>query len=443
MSTEHSPADEMSQLVDLLYDGKIDHVGFDRIQSLILQDQRHLQTYVERFDFHCELHEQADHKPTEMMVLDVLHQSATTLARQESRQQWRAGILLLTCGIILGVGFGWLYYSTFLYATPVGTIASFSADLGTTSRTFEPGQVIRQRETISISKGILSVQLPEVMIDLIGPASIRFENSGRVLLTGGKVIANVDPKGIGFTVKTPETEVVDLGTEFLVRHHRDEGTYVSVRRGVAQARHLDWRGDPVKMIELTTSRAARFQQSDGVAKEVAYSGNDYLPVDQSRGGIRRLSGALRTLSEIPASLKSEQVTTPNHMLIIPERQITLEADLQVNSLSGPVRIPAGTTVNSYLIHYDPTLLINSGPRGAVTFHGQVAAVIGSATELITTDSLFGLAETSYESQAFRELELDEDEVQISDDRRTVSFFFGITPPKLVDEARILLIHESP
>lgn len=442
MNTPRPSIDEMYQLVDELYDGNATSSNLARIESLILQSPRNLQAYVERFDFHCELLEQADHQPAELAALNVLHQSVLTTARRENHQQWRRGLLLVVCTLVVAAGMGWAFYSAVFSRIPVGTIASLSTDLKEKSSLLELGQVVHLRETISIRAGIVSIQLPEVMVDLIGPGSVRFERQG-LSLSRGTVIATVAPKGIGFTIRTPEVEAMDLGTEFLVRHQPGEGSYVSVRRGAARAQQLDWRGEPVKVLDLTTSRAARFQQSDGVAKEVEYSVNDYLLVERSRGGIQRLSGAIRTNSGVPASLAGNQLTTPNHLLVVPEREVTLDSDLTVTSLSGPVTIPAGTTVGSYLIHYDPTFIIHSAPRGAVTFSGEIAAVIASSAELNVTDALFGLSQTQYESQSFRELELDEDEVRVSDDRKTVSFFFGITPPELLDEARILVVHRRP
>lgn len=442
MNPPRSSIDEMSQLVDELYDGNATPSTLARIESLILQHPRNLQAYVERFDFHCELLEQADHQPAELAALNVLHQSALATAQRESRRQWRMGLLVAACTLLVTVGIGWMFYSTVLSRIPVGTIASLSTNLKENSGPLELGQVVHLRETISIQKGIVSIQLSEVMIDLVGPGSIRLERGG-VYLSRGTVIAKVAPKGIGFTVRTPQVKAVDLGTEFLVRHHPQEGSFVSVRRGAARAQQLDWRGEPIKEMDLTASRAARFSPESPSGKEVEYSANDYLPVDRSRGGVQRLTGAIRTPADVPASLASNEFTTPNHLLVIPEREVTLDSDLTVTSLSGPVTIPAGATVVSYLIHYDPTFLIHSAPRGAITFAGEIAAVIGSSAELNSTDPLFGLSQTQYESRSFRELELDEDEVRISDDRKTVSFFFGITPPELLDEARVLVVVGPP
>jgi len=438
-----SPTAEVQRLVDLMFDCQIDASGIDRMQSLMRQDHRCLQAYVQRLDFHSELLDQSDHKSAEATALNALQQMVATNAKRESRQYWQATLLLTACATMLFVGLSWIYYSTILVPPAVGTIASLSTNLQSSTEPLELGQIVRLRQTISLPQGIATIQLPHLMLDVVGPASIRFERNNRVSLAFGTILAKVQPEGIGFTVKTPETEVVDLGTEFLVEHTSEQGTYVSVRRGVAQANVLDRRGIPTKVLDLTASRAAQIHQSSQTAKEVSYSAEHYRPVDQSRGGIRRLTGTLRTVAEVPQSMASEQLVTPNHMLVLPEKQVILTSPLTVESLNGPVTIPAGTTVRSYLIHYDPTALVLFAPRGAVTYWGNIAALIVKSSGLSATDDLFGLPGVTFETREFRQLELDEDEIQISDDRKTVSFFFGVSPPEFLDQARVLVIEESP
>lgn len=439
-----SPIEEIRQLVDQLVDGQLNAAGYARIEALIMHDQRCLQMYVERLDFHSELVEQAEHKSPETAVLDGLRKFEIAAHARDHRRNRLTNLSLATCALVLTALSVWLYHTWLWNAVPVGRIASLSADLQTDGVPLELGQIIRQNETISIAQGIASIQLPDVMIDLIAPASIRFEHRGRIYLTTGKVIANVQQPAIGFTVRTPDSEVVDLGTEFLVQHHPQAGTEVSVRRGRAQACLLDWRRQSVKVLELTANRSARLRREGDIAREVNFEPEVFHSVDETRGGIRSIDGNLRTSTLRYRSFRADRITTPNHLLVIPERQnVQLDADLLLNSLQGPVRIPAGSIVSSYLVHFDPTDLGKLAPRGAITFFGTIAAVVGTSEELAATDIHFGLEETFYETAEFRELELDEDEIQISDDRKTLSFYFGTSPPHYLDEARIFVVSQSP
>jgi hypothetical protein len=49
---------------------------------------------------------------------------------------------------------------------------------------------------------------------------------------------------------------------------------------------------------------------------------------------------------------------------------------------------------------------------------------------------------TFERQSFREIEPEEDEIHISDDRMTISFYFGLSPPAFLDEVRILVATDS-
>lgn len=437
-----NPTEEMRGLVDDLYDGQISDTDLALLEELLLTNQSCLQVYLEHLDFHCELIDQADQTPPEIAALTCMQQYSQASAARQSRQQLRMTLLVTTSTLLLLLGAGWIFFSTFRMPPEVGTIISLSTHAQSIPP-LELGQVIRQREKFDATEGVISLQLPSVIVDVIAPAQLRWDNHQCLYLLHGTVVVKVDPAGPGFTVRTPDAEVVDLGTEFLVQHETQNGTYVSVRRGEARAKLLDWRGIPTKAIELTASRAAQIQRSSEVVRETEYSTEQYLPVDRSRGGIRRLTGTLRTVADPPRDLTSNQTTTLDHMLVIPERQVTLETDLTVAGLAGPVTLPKGTTISSYLIHYDPTRSVSLSSRGSVTFFGDIVAIIGTSVGLTATDPLFGNSATVFEPQSFRELELAEDEIQISDNRKTVSFYFGTDPPAYLDECRILVIDSNP
>lgn len=68
-----------------------------------------------------------------------------------------------------------------------------------------------------LQKGLLHLQFGGgVMVYLEAPARFRAVSDSRVVLHSGRLSATVPPDGIGFTVETPEAEVVDFGTEFSV-----------------------------------------------------------------------------------------------------------------------------------------------------------------------------------------------------------------------------------
>ena len=68
-----------------------------------------------------------------------------------------------------------------------------------------------------LRKGLLNLQFGGgVMVYVEAPARFDAVSDKRVVLHSGRLSATVPPEGIGFTVETPEAEVIDFGTEFSV-----------------------------------------------------------------------------------------------------------------------------------------------------------------------------------------------------------------------------------
>ena len=68
-----------------------------------------------------------------------------------------------------------------------------------------------------LTQGLLHLRFDGgVMVYVEAPARFDAVNGQRVVLHSGRLSANVPPEGVGFTVQTPEAEVVDFGTEFSI-----------------------------------------------------------------------------------------------------------------------------------------------------------------------------------------------------------------------------------
>jgi len=446
MNSFPSPADEVRALADAQFDGRINHEQTVRLESLIVNDLLCMQTYVERMAFHGEILKDSTTKTPAQATVTVLKEFSNAVHLRERRirltQFWSATVLGLGLIVVISA----LSIPGLFQAAPLGMVASLSSDARFKSSPFELGQVVRVGDSLTIDQGIVTLQLPDVLIDLIGPATATLDRSGHLSLNSGTIIAKMLHEGEQFKVTTPDVEVLDLGTEFLVHHDALKGTNVSVRQGRVQASLLDWRKTPTQKLELTDRRSATFQSSSARASEIDFQPEQFTPVDRSRGGIFSIDGMLRTATEQPVLLGSGKTPTFNHILVIPEHQnLVLEEDLNLDGMDGPVRIPAGSVINSYLVHYDPPGDVSRAPRGAITFFDPITAVITSSQGLLQSDSATGLPGTQYESAAFRGAELgpDEDRIQISNDRRTVSFRFDTSPPFYLDEVRILTVARSP
>lgn len=438
MAKPLSPREEARQFADAVYDRRITPAAWQRLDELITNDLGCLQAYIERIDFHGALLDHAIERHPGNPAVAAMNQIARNTARQERQKAWGMSFLLATCALLMVGAFSWLVFQFRQLPPGVGTVANLTIDLKADAST-ELGQVVRQGSLFSLSEGIASLQLPNVLMDIMGGSQVRMTSAREVELFQGSVHAAVEPGGEGFTVRTPDSRIVDLGTEFVVSYSPGKGTEISVRKGRVQASLLDRQGVPLKMLEITTERSATISQRENSIREMNFIPAPFLEIDKVRGTIQSIDGTLRTVHEPPPSLAQGQLPTPNQILVIPERQgVVLENDLEVTGIFGPVTIPAGTAVSSYLIHYEPDHRTNSAPRGAVTFHGRITAVLADSGQLARTDKEFGLPGTIYEKSGFRELELDEDEVRVSDDQKTASFYFGVSGGQSLDQARLLI-----
>lgn len=426
-----------------MFDRRINAQGIQRLDELLTTDIGCLQAYVERIDFHGELIDQSTERRSLSLAASAMDQIARATTRRERLFNWSLIAGTAACLSVMVGTFCWLALTGLLLPASIGTIASLTSDLQS-GASLELGEVVRKGRVFNLSDGMLTLQLPHVMVDVVGPSKIRIDDERNMELLSGTIHAHVHSGGEGFTVRTRDSVVVDLGTEFVVTHQLDRGTQVSVRRGRVQASLLDWSGAFSKKLDVTTERSALFSQKTQSAREVNYVPETFEKVDRARGSIKLIDGMLRTATQPPTSLASQQLPTFNQMLVIPEqRAVVLNQDLEVTGISGPIRLPAGAVISSYLIHYDPDILLNKAPRGAVTFDGDILTVITTAAQLFSTDAQFGLPGVDYGNSSVRELELDEDEVRISDDRKTASFYFGVTGAEPVDQARILVLARAP
>jgi hypothetical protein len=87
-------------------------------------------------------------------------------------------------------------------------------------------------EVIRLFGGQLELTFDDgATVSLEGPTEFRPMTSGRLQLRRGKLMAAVPRQAIGFTVSTPTSEVVDLGTEFEISVKETGASDVVVKRG--------------------------------------------------------------------------------------------------------------------------------------------------------------------------------------------------------------------
>jgi hypothetical protein len=87
---------------------------------------------------------------------------------------------------------------------------------------------------IQLTRGIVKLRTDEqVEVVLEAPTEFTFRSSSEIAMNYGKLFARVSEQGSGFSVVTPNSKIVDLGTEFGILSHIDGNTEVHLYKGKA------------------------------------------------------------------------------------------------------------------------------------------------------------------------------------------------------------------
>lgn len=128
-----------------------------------------------------------------------------------------------------------------------------------------------------LQKGLLHLQFGGgVMVYVEAPARFDAVSKDRVVLHNGRLSARVPAEGIGFTVETPEAEVVDFGTEFSVdveggasEVHVFDGL-VRVHPGASNQR------DVSRSVDLQASQAVRITDGATETEDISIATDRFI-----------------------------------------------------------------------------------------------------------------------------------------------------------------------
>ncbi|QDT66438.1 FecR family protein [Calycomorphotria hydatis] len=446
MSHDSLTYKEFISLTDACLDGLATTKMMSRLNALLVNDDRCRQWYVEYVGMCAGFAMTGEKVTEEECIRRVFEQSANAPERKSATMGQAFAIFgsLLTMALGVSVLIFWMNTPT----RPIGQLISISADVVWNGQALEQGSVVRAGQTLTLTQGDASLELHNgVKLHLVAPASLTTHHEKLVSLWGGVIASLVPQQAIGFTVKSSDVEVVDLGTEFVVERMKEDGTNVYVKSGKVETHFLDIHGNVVNKLNLTAGRSATF---DSIAERFEEVGPIESLVETSvrvrhfNDTLDRLEGNVRTAPIALSDLSPGAVQVADHVLLVAERSsVTLEEPLIVETLSGPRKFEAGTVLDSYLLHHDPVKEWTKPGIGAVSFHQPVMALIGRTDELNRLDELFARPRTKTATEAYRGLEVDEDLVEISADRKTVTFRFDVSPPNYYDHVRILVSHPAP
>ncbi|TWT35380.1 FecR protein [Posidoniimonas corsicana] len=132
---------------------------------------------------------------------------------------------------------------------------------------FQPGDVFR------VTAGALSLQYANgTNVVLHSPAAYELVSGSQAKMLVGRLTASVTEAGKGFTVVTPQANVVDLGTEFGVEVGNDGATDVVVFKGEVD---LAYRSQTAEARRLRMGEALRLDAGGTAHRIVSIHGKSY------------------------------------------------------------------------------------------------------------------------------------------------------------------------
>ncbi len=463
---------ELELLVSRLVDQRLSPAEAARLNALLLESPEARARYQEFLDNHealCAIHPGGVYSSSlDSKLAEVELPAAPKQTAQLPRSAWLqwAGV---AAAIVIAVG-------AFIERSDVAPraessgarlVAAVDVVWQGNSRTEAPNASLLPGAALSLgdfalAEGTIELEFGDgARVSIQGPAKFELRNRGHIHLESGNLVARIPEEALGFVVTTPEAEVVDLGTEFGLSVSEGGRTDIHVIDGLVEV--LPVRGDGEERFQIAEGDACRLDHQGVNGIESATREALLEPHRLDRYGLELLRGAVR----VKEDLDVEAQTSGQHWIdVVPERRgVLVETPIEATIDSPGVYrhfrtplglLPAGTRVDSYLLHFRPTAA--EPVRGVIKFAAPIVAMMGRADRLEATDRRFGLGSLDYpdETWPFRGLESlgsrtpgqngypVSDEVTLSQDRRTISLKMraNIAGEGGFDQVRVLTLSEE-
>ena len=164
-----------------------------------------------------------------------------------------------------------LIYSHFFLTTIPKEIATLSTSLNATlsdNETIESGmRLTNRKDSLFLRAGLIEILFDDgAKVLLEAPAAFRLKSSNQMVLHQGQLFAYVPDFAQGFTVITPNSQVIDMGTEFGIRVELNGTSDLYMFKGKA-ALALDSISDTRQTLALIAGQAKRINTS-GQVKDI-------------------------------------------------------------------------------------------------------------------------------------------------------------------------------
>jgi hypothetical protein len=283
---------ELESLLIEMTEGELSSEQGHRLSELIRQYPSAKQRYLE----YCQIHTMLAWEHGVLGDLQLPEFSAAPEVSSGIFSFWKPlaiAAAVLVAGVIL-----WPQWDAPLKLKPGETVATLtrnvaaSLELFGVSSEFSNGSDIRTG-SYQLDDGLVQITF-ESGVDVVieAPASFEIHDAGFMILNEGRLSANVTPEGVGFTVETPDAEVVDYGTEFAIEVVGERSSEVHVFQGAVevQPKQRDSSSDPVRLV---TNQATRIDHATLIPLGISVDTQRFLrsldePQPTYSGNVREL-----------------------------------------------------------------------------------------------------------------------------------------------------------
>ena len=245
-------------------DGQLSDEQVRELNDWIKEDPRHAQQFASCALLHDRLHDQYRSRSVlegNGLVLDV------PKSRHRRQRRWGLAAAILI-GLVLSV-LGWRIARHGQGGEVASLVETRDVVWGVGQSPIAVGTRLGPRD-IRCSSGTLKLVFDSgAEVSLEGPADLRILSGMRILAVRGRLTAHVDGRAKGFAIETPNTLVVDQGTEFGVEINASGQTDVVVFQGLVDLAHSEPADRPAPIKRLGQGEGMRVGSSGALSRIVS------------------------------------------------------------------------------------------------------------------------------------------------------------------------------
>lgn len=324
--TDFDNEDDLRKQIDALLHGTIEPDEFQRLQEQLKSDPSARELYLEELEVESLLSGEPFKPQTSIIpTLDSSEssQSPSTWSGLGFTNSFILALVALTAAALLWSS-GIFGTANFAFNSTDGNVAQLLSKIEPLgkdcqwyvegSRRKQDAESCRVGDVVRVTKGQLAIGYPTgTRVVLQSPAAYELISASKAKILVGRLTATVPEAGIGFTVITPQADVIDLGTEFGIEVENNGATDVVVFKGVVDVDFHDQQtqiqrlemGEAVRLDAVGTTSRLNWINRDAYSDQPVNLSARAPLISEVRDNIERDSKLLKFYEIIPGGMAED------------------------------------------------------------------------------------------------------------------------------------------